>query len=333
MVDTSKVIKNTAVIISCVLVLTVLICAGNYFFVNPEFDLFSSLSGLAALAVAFLTVAYVVTTSQQLSVMNQQLIEIRKSRELVDQPLPFIKIINPAIIKPRFYYTPPREEYTWQSLYKFEYQLSNISNYPAVNICVYPSLILGNEANVLSLNGYGHFFEIIKQEATEKKLFFSDDLDGRLIKEIVESKRPKLIVRILFKNILGACFACEHHFNIILAHPKDYDNFEEIKAKRVILRKWYKNIVEFSKIFKNELINVNKLTPYESQEWTEQFEKMKKRFEELNPGDEELPIQVFVDSAKYSITIIDSDAYEREVESKKITKKLKKRTVKEVVGE
>ena len=306
-------VRNLSGIVTCFLFAVVTISLIIYVFVNPEFKIFYYIGGASTLAIALLTVAYVFTTSQQLTVMHNQLVEMKKSRELLDQPLPFIEIKKCTIIRPRFYYTPPSDEYSWNALYNLDFSLRNISNYPAINLCLYAQLS-SSDTETHAFKEFAHFYEIVGKKDMEEKILITDDRKGSLLKALTakQNKSPKLSVRILFKNILGACFACEHHFYLQVGHPKAYDNIDDLRTKHRTIESWYEQIRDFEINFKNEYFHLKKMTPHKSEEWDMEFEEMNHKYGEMILGDDQ-DIDCLVDSSLYRVKVVSEEEYIDEI--------------------
>src|SRR5208282_2534071 len=105
------IMNNKQVNIMLWLILSILLLLGaiiiNKARTSTSNDWLTYLSSSASFAIALLTVMYVLTTRNQLEVMSMQLKEMRKDRELQNQPLPWpIKLIGKSRT-PRFFYSPP----------------------------------------------------------------------------------------------------------------------------------------------------------------------------------------------------------------------------------
>ncbi|MFN9245084.1 MAG: hypothetical protein ACK6DG_14085, partial [Cyanobacteriota bacterium] len=101
---------------------------------QPNFQFLPFIGGVSTLAVALLTVAYVLTTSDQLSVMHAQLDQMRRSRDFEAQPLPIVEIERVKLEKPRFFYTPPEDSYSALTRTFVYLRLRNSGTHPAVNV-------------------------------------------------------------------------------------------------------------------------------------------------------------------------------------------------------
>ena len=86
---------------------------GSHWF--PKLEIIPFIGVASTLAIALLTVAYVIVTSRQLLVMQNQLAEMAKSRELDAQPLPVLFVNEVFLEKPDFYYSPPDNKYSAQT--------------------------------------------------------------------------------------------------------------------------------------------------------------------------------------------------------------------------
>lgn len=103
-----------------------------YSFIDRDFDFITYIAGLSSFFVALLTVVYVYTTNEQLKMMNKQLKQMEKEQKQQQQPFPHISKVELEIEKPRFFYTPPANEYSCQSRYRIIANIDNLTSEPAV---------------------------------------------------------------------------------------------------------------------------------------------------------------------------------------------------------
>jgi hypothetical protein len=109
---------------------------------DPFFLSLPFIGGVSTLFITVLTVLYVITTSQQFSVIESQLEEMRRGRELQAQPLPIIQVDKVYIEAPTLFSVPPFDGRWVMSRNHAEYHLYNQGGHPAVNPAVSGKLVM-----------------------------------------------------------------------------------------------------------------------------------------------------------------------------------------------
>lgn len=279
-----------------------------YVFIDHTFNVATFVSVASTFAIAILTVTYVSTTSKQLAVMQQQISEGIKSRELAYQPLPIIRIKKFKLEKPRFYYSPPDDTHCVLSRYFADFEIKNSGNSPAVCVSVVGTLccydFASKEMSVLSSEIQDKAPQNIsvlgeKEKRQQHDLMFINDMKGDLVFGLRNSKKtPIVLIETFYKNILGACFLSKQHFTL---HIKDKEQGE-------LLGNWHTNISSFESRFANELATLRKIQKTNKKEWDELFEKVKNSFASLIIGDDqEISVNEIADGL--SITVINESQY------------------------
>jgi len=244
-------------------------------FTSPKNQIVDFISPISTLVIAFLTLAYVITTNRQLSTMRGQLTEMKKSRELISQPLPIVTPHSFHLEKPRFYFSPPEKEYSGPSRYRLDCTISNHSSSPAVNVHVCACINAGEKDDIHLLKSSANYFNVIPEKTTLKPnnsdfphfLFVTDD-EARLIDGLCSfdpRKSPELQICTVYKNILGASFYCKQRFTLVLKNEEQNE----------ILKNWFSNVSTFKKVFKNEIDLLNQLRENNRSKWDEKFEELK----------------------------------------------------------
>lgn len=216
-------------IISILLLLGIIII--NKARTSTSNDLLTYLSSSATFAIALLTVMYVLTTRKQLEVMSMQLNEMRKDRELLNQPLPWpIKLIGTSR-KPRFFYAPPNSYEACSQNY-IRFKLKNIGSTPAVSIDVCCYVIIPDKERKIKLSSRSIRIDVLEynqefpsNEGEKDNFLFYDDLKTNLLIHMLTSnlkELPLVELHIYFKNILGACFHIEKLYRLY-PNPGDRD--------------------------------------------------------------------------------------------------------------
>ena len=130
-----KRINSILVCVSIVLILAFLGCL-VYSRYNSKFNFIETISALSSFFVAVLTIIYVYTTSKQMDIMQQQLEQMKEDRLFSEQPILDLANLEFKVERPRFFYTPPTDEYSFQARYFLLLNVKNISSFSAVYVDV-----------------------------------------------------------------------------------------------------------------------------------------------------------------------------------------------------
>ena len=222
---------------------------------NSIFDVLYYIYGFSSLEIAILTVFYVCTTSNQLDIMSKQLNEMKKDRELQNQPLPWLQNIHIEIEAPRFYFFPPKNRYCFQSRYWAFIKIINFSECPAISIDIFCRIVIklhnGEEETLVSpakgidvLAGNAEYPQV---ESNRKNSFlFASDSKGSLFNLLRDTQEmPELHVNIMYKNVLGGCFMIEKKYYLL--YPKNHES---------LINHWHTDIVSFPTKEKKRLENL-----------------------------------------------------------------------------
>lgn len=263
-------------------------------------------SCLASISIVFLTAAYVFVTSRQLETMKSQLLEMKTSREHTSQPIPFITPSKLYLERPRLFYSPPEKEYSGHSRFHIDCEAINPGNAPAlsVNICACVMMQQKEEKSCGALKSAVEYLDILpfsEKPITDKKIsfMFSDDRKAELIDAIRAcrpDKAPVLRMCVVYKNMLGACFACRQAFQLF------YDTDEQDQ----VLENWQSQITAFDSSLKKEIFQLNKLQGKDIRAWNELFDEAKKKYEALIVGEDQKIIAVQIPTSFTALTISES---------------------------
>jgi len=302
--------KSALWVLAALIALIVLGFIFKYF--NPDIDLIAYIGGISTLAVALLTVAYVLTTSNQLSVMNRQLEEMKKGREYQAQPLPILHDVEVSLERPRVFYTPPEARYSAQSRAKVKFRIKNEGSHPAINT-VLTAWIRLSPNNGMSFDSSSRLVEVVAEggsypptEGGYDSFLFPDDHDGKLIGAIRDKnlrEPPVLKVRTIFRNTLGACYTTT---SLFMLYMKDADD-------EPILTNWHSSIVAFSVNYKSALEQLPKLFKRDRDEWERIFETVKEEFAAQVKGPESLSLSCIAIPTTFSVEPMSSTQYENEI--------------------
>ena len=286
---------------------------------SPNKSMFLVLGGVSTFVIALLTIAYVVTNSKQLSIMKYQLDEMRKNRILEAQPLPIISIDKIYIEPPRFFYSPPTDEFSVNARFHANFSVNNKCSFPAVDIDISGWLLIRKNENDSEVYGAtSNHFDYLVQENNfsdsnkiSKSFMFvrnerGDDSGGLL--ETLRSNNPMghpyLLVRILYKNFLGACFVVSQAFQV---HIKEIEDDE-------VLRNWHSSLVSFRISHKNDLADLLKMKKENRVNDRDKiFQDIKKKLVG-EVGEKNLELISFVVPGKFQITSLSPEEYVKEKE-------------------
>lgn len=280
----------------------------------PDFDVVTFISVAATLAIALLTVAYVGVTAGQLSVMRRQLDEMARSRELDAQPLPCVELTRVYLERPRVFYTPPTDEYSAATRLNLEFRLVNYGGNPAVNVVVTAKVgvrgrtatdFIDLGAHAIGVMGSGSWVTSGFEE-TRASLLSSGENSARLLAELRErdySKPPYLGVRILYRNLLGACFTGEWRYLLATRSEEDFE----------VLASWEARLVAFEVTYKERIAELARLRKREDERWSDTFDSLRQDFDASLVGEDTLELDFMDVPGRYETAIIGKDSYEHEV--------------------
>ena len=289
-----------------------------YSLVNPEIDAILYISGFSTFMIAILTILYVYTNSNQLYIMKLQLDEMMNDRILQNQPLPWIFQNKITIEKPRLYYYPPGKKHRIFSRYHVNFNLKNVGKFPALCIDMSAKIVIQNKDQELVLNSTSINIEGLEEKQTypivEKKddntFLFCTDHENLLLEIMREDdirKYPILMFRILYKNLLGACFLIYHNY---LIYPPSSQTKENIDYYAVITN-WLTKIKSFPIEYKNDLDKLVKLkNSKDFDSWNSLFEEMNKKLvDSLNIKEENIELDLEPISGTFEVQTISNEKY------------------------
>jgi hypothetical protein len=310
-------IKKLPFLMLVFLLIVVILSVFIVIFINPSFNLSDWIGIASTLTIAIMTIGYVAITFNQLSVMQDQISEMKISRELLAQPLLVFQIQSFIVEKPRLYYTPPEDKYSWMSLCKLKCIVKNYSNFSCINIHIIAKILFKYEEKNFELPIYPKNIEALAENSNsdEENLFFDDDeLTLPFLKAITQSEGSAdkciLEVKIFYKNLLGAYFTSKHNYWLRpIGHTRA--ELENMHEKYMIFDNWISNMHQFETSFRNEFNYIQTLTPWKSENWIDKFQQLKKLYADKLIGEEQ-EITVFPLSSDYSFQVITKEQYEIE---------------------
>ncbi len=245
-----------------------------YSAIDEEHDVMQYLAGSATFVIALLTITYVYITSRQLDVMTEQLNQIKVDRELQSQPLPWISSIDVVLERPRFYFSPPEDEYAVLSRYFVNFRLKNIGACPAVCVNIMGRMVVPRDGEDICFYSVASSIPALEEKeeypskGKEEGFHFADDNNGYLIEALREgdiTKYPLVECRIIYRNILGGCFTLRNKYRV----------YPEKEFKDRVVKNWLGVVRAHSVKYKKEIDVLKKMADKDEKKWDKGFESLK----------------------------------------------------------
>ena len=273
---------------------------------DENMDFINTVSGISSFFVAILTGIYVYTTSRQIEVANEQLSEMKKDRCLREQPLITIDDCVFQIERPRFFYTPPEDEFSFQSRYIFKVKVKNVSSYLAVNIDSDAEILVNKKDAQMVLKTVNKRINIIPAgECIKISIMFSGDEITQLYESLREREArllPKLNLTFVYKNLCGGFFKTRYSMYLVVK-----ENDIEL------LKMWHTKINAAYVEEKERLLRLKKI--YNSAHYDVEFDKIKNDFDGKLGNEHEISLECIEIPEMFSLQSISKDTFNKEVES------------------
>lgn len=272
---------------------------------NPKIDFITYIAGISSFFVAILTALNVYTTSSQIEVANKQLEEMKYDRAMSEQPLLTVEKLKFSIEKPRFFYTPPADEYSFQSRYIVTGELKNCSNHPACSVDATVELEVKHQKEVFVLPTVSRRINVIAPGDSHQVSFqFSGDEITWLFDALRSShaqELPTIHYEVTYGNLCGGFFQLEGQ--AILA-PKE-DLIE-------IIRQWHSRI---NAAYVEEKESISHLRAIKgTEEWEKAFETIKCDFSSSLADGSEVEVDCLEIPEKCNICSITAEQYKEKKE-------------------
>lgn len=175
------------------------------------------LSILSFLLAAISVVTVIITLKQNKKMIENNSLQLREMQEeyrLSIQPLLEFQNVGFCLDRPRFFYSPPEDEYAFLSRYRFKTELKNISQVPAICIDVTAILYVFRDNDRKALKTITRRISAISgnDEKAAVEIMFSGDSIHLLYEALRENSTkylPQITVMATYKNACGGCFLCE----------------------------------------------------------------------------------------------------------------------------
>lgn len=268
------------------------------------------LSILSFLLAAISVVTVIITLKQNKKMIENNSLQLKEMQEeyrLSIQPLLEFQNAGFRLDRPRFFYSPPEDEYAFLSRYRFKTELKNISQVPAICIDVTAILYVFRDNDKKALKTITRRISAISgnNEKAAVEIMFPGDSIHLLYEALRENSTkylPQITVMATYKNACGGCFLCEKTFILMLS--------EEDEATA---RAWH-TAMSSEKIRAKEVIRELQLTrETDDTRWECLFESEKSSFDEGlgNPEVAELNLNCREIAEKYNFKVLSKEEYEK----------------------
>lgn len=285
-------------------ILVAIFCATWYLSTkNPNLNFITYISGISSFFVALLTALNLYTTTNQIEVANKQLEEMKHERAMSEQPLIMIENLRFRIVRPKFYYTPPEDKYSFQSVYECSAQVKNCSNYCAISADATAKLIVPRNSQRYRLSSVTKRYGIIAPSENQvlDVRFVGDEITWLFdsLREPKTGDLPKINIVITYKNLCGGFFKMRSSAIIV---PEDTD----LES----LRDWHSRINAAHIEQKETIVALRKLQ--DSTEWHNLFKQVEKEFSDSLSGGEEIELKCIHIPESFSVKAISEKQYNEE---------------------
>lgn len=282
------------------------------------------LAGLSAVAVILV---YVLTTSQQLDVINKQIAEMQYSRNVQVQPLLYFDRMSVEFDPPRFYKGPfdGFRKLHFLCRIRFSFNFSNIGNGPAVGIDFFPNLVsVSSEGKLNTLvETVGERIECISlREKDSKEIFFMFLDEKHRFIETILSQPVALELTILLKNALGMPFRENIRFEIFRALTASEDKF--LKSCLKAVRTTEIDFVQQAKRFE-ELVKLGK-----DEEATRLMENLNEQLKGTLGDIQTIKLPVGVMSGSFSVMPMSESDYSKSLKDLKEQREIQYRELERI---
>lgn len=305
----SKKINNILIAVSIVLVIAFAGCL-VYSLYDQKFSFVETIGAISSFFVAILTVIYVYTTSKQMDFMQQQLDQMQQEQRMSEQPILDLVSLEFKIERPKFYYTPPEDEYSYLARYFFSTQINNISNYPAVFVDLSAQLIVQENGSELHLDTSSERLNVISATSVTDKvqIMFVGDNEHKImsaLRSYSAENLPKLKIVIYYKSLSGANYQLTHTYWLDLKK----DNNESLD----VLKNWHTTLAS-APIEEKEILEQLKKAPM-GKARNQVFELSKEIFDKKLIGNDALLLYMSEIPDGFSLESISDDEFNHAIES------------------
>jgi len=278
------------------------------------------ISVASTFSVAILTILYVFTTDNQLRIMKSQLDEMEKEHLFKDQPILLLDNTEFIIECPRFFYSPPEDEFSFFSRFFFNAKLINTCNDPAIVIRLDVKIIVPNGNQTINFRSFVEKFNFASSsyKAQQARFMFIEDKRGALFDALRDNKTITLQTILIYQNTSGACFKLinSYSFNISTISRaydlKDAENTTNSKySVREILANWHSVIVQAPTMYKEKVSEMTQIV-HDTSKWGQykaMFTKVEDAFNAQLKERNDLKVNVYEDNDTFEFKTISKEEF------------------------
>lgn len=300
-------IVRTGVFISTGILLLSLIIVGIISYYLPDVNFITVISSIGTFVTAILTGLYVYTTTQQINIANQQLVEMKNDRMMQEQPLVFSDCEKFNVCVPKMYYSPPDKEYSYRSQFYFWLEIKNESSFSAISVDVSSEMIVKTDKGVKVFYSASERIKFLGAHQSQKVSFlFLDDNDVCFydaLRQIKTSELPRIKTTIVYKSLCGAYFKTENYSTVF--------PMEEILEKLI---QWHTAITTAKVANKEAIVRLRTLGQNNPQRH-ELFDSMKKHFAKSFEGEDDIDIECDDEPLGFDFSLISKAEFNEIVET------------------
>lgn len=270
---------------------------------DPSVDFIVVVSGIGTFFTAILTALYVYTTTQQISIANKQLAEMKHDRITQEQPLVVVDCETFNVNPPKMYYSPPEDEYSFCSQYYYEAELKNESSFAAISVDATSELLIKTEEGKKILHSSSRRIKTLSAgQQTKIGFLFLDEGKHSVYEALRQMKAKELPVvktTIVYKNLCGAYFKVESFSTVF---PSAEDTHQLIA--------WHTSITTATTASK-EIIGRMLNMPLNDPAREKMFHDMKDAFDRNFEDAEKLSIACEEEPLGFELTTISKEEFEK----------------------
>lgn len=256
-------------------------------------------------------------------VMFLQLEEMKSEHLLKEQPILLLNQPELRIEAPRFFYSPPEDQFSFQSRYHLNATLINASDDPAIIISIVANIKIpqGDKELVLYSRNNNLNFSSAKNGPSKINFMFLDDFDGILFNAIRDRKTIKINTTIYYQNTSGACFSLSNTYRFSLLtlirraeiEFKSECNDQQLVDYSEIVKSWHTAIIQAPTKYKEELQYLKEIVHSKKSraEYKSRFYAVKDDFSLMLSSKENLECFLYEDSDAFKFGIISKDDFDK----------------------
>lgn len=271
--------------------------------------------------MAVLTAVYVIATIfiwcsnkraaeaavEQTKALQKQIEQMEKEQANSRQPFLYINDATVVIEHPRFFYTPPVDEYKFGIRYFLECDIRNLTDEPAIGIQVMAKLLVEHNNRKQELYAFADELNVVEGRVASNNgkasLLYNSDDECILIQALRQKSRMIAEVAILYKAISGGYFLGEGLYYITLD--------EESRTK---IKDWDIYLAMIQAKYRDEPEKLRNLAENgHSEKWEETFQKIKQEMEnEIGKSDIRIALKPL--RGCFNFKVIDEEIYKKKIE-------------------